>query len=97
VVNYLRCFGEHRNSFFDSIHLKPGGKALSDNLRAAIISLARHFDVDNIVEYTGCKRRTVERTLADYRRHGVVASEHMFAHLRGARRNLACRDVRVCL
>jgi hypothetical protein len=48
------------------------GKALSDDLRAAIIDLARHFDVDNIVEYTGCKRRTVERTLADYRRLGVV-------------------------
>jgi hypothetical protein len=35
-----------------------GGKALYDDLRAAIINLARHFDVDNIVEYTGCKRRT---------------------------------------
>ena len=73
------------------------GKVLSDDLRAAIINLARHFDVDNIVVYTGCKRRTVERTLADYRRHGVVAREHMFAHLRGARRNLTCRDVRVGL
>jgi len=73
------------------------GKFLSDDLGAAIINLARHFDVDNIVKYTDCKRRTVERTLADYRRHGVVAREHMFAYLRGARRNLTCRDVRVCL
>ena len=73
------------------------GKAPSDTFRAAIINLAGHFDVHNIVEYTGCKRRTVECTLADYQRHRAVAREHMFAHLRGARRDLTFRDVQVCL
>ena len=76
-------------AFFHNICMARG-KFLSDDLRAAIINLARHFDVDNMVEYTGCKRRTVEHTLADYQRHAVavVAREHMVAHLRGARRNL---------
>ena len=76
------------------------GKAPSDALWAAVVNLACHFDVDNIAKYTGCKRHTVEHTLADYQRHGVdwvVAREHMFPHLRGARRDLTCRDIRVCL
>jgi len=73
------------------------GKAPSDAFRAPIINLTRRFYVDNIIEYTGCRRRTVECTLTDYQRHRVVAREHMFAHLRGARRDLTFMDVRVCL
>ncbi|KAH7924314.1 hypothetical protein BV22DRAFT_1196045 [Leucogyrophana mollusca] len=70
------------------------GKALSDDLRGAILNMARLWDIDNIVEFTGCRRRTVERILADYRRKGTVAREHLAADLRGLKRSLTVQDVR---
>jgi hypothetical protein len=72
------------------------GRALSDNLRGAILNMARTLDVHSIVEYTGCKRRTVEWILSDYRKKGTVLRKHLAKELRGVKRSLRPSDVKVC-
>lgn len=72
------------------------GKPLSDDLRGAILNMARYLDVEAIKNYTGCARRTIERILADYRRRGTVMREHVHQTIRGNRRSLTGADVRVC-
>ena len=73
------------------------GRALSNDLRGAIVNMARSLDIDSIVRYTGCKRRTVERTLSDYRKKGTAARICLSKELRGAKRALRPADVRVRL
>lgn len=58
--------------------------------------MARSLDFNSIVQYTGCKRRTVERILSDYRKKGTAAQIHLSKELRGAKRALRPADVRVC-
>jgi len=70
------------------------GHALSDDLRGAILNMAHSLDVDNICKYTGCKKRTVQRILEDYRKKGSVIREHMRQETRGAKRRLTTGDIR---
>ncbi|KZP21981.1 hypothetical protein FIBSPDRAFT_860149, partial [Athelia psychrophila] len=66
------------------------GKPYSDDLREVIISLARHLDIDSIVQYTEgrCKHRSIERLLAEYRRKGLITCKCTAKNLRGAKRTL---------
>jgi transposase len=73
------------------------GQALFNDLRGAIVNMARSLDIDSIVQYTGCKRRTVERTLSDYRKKGTAVRVRLSKELCGAKRALRPADVRVCL
>jgi hypothetical protein len=72
------------------------GKSLSNDLRAAIVNLAYHFDVADIVKYTKCKKRTVQRIVNDYKRHCTALRPRLERELRGARRSLSLSDVTVC-
>jgi predicted transcriptional regulator len=72
------------------------GKALSDDLRGAILNMARTLDVHSICSYTNCKKRTVERVLEDYRKKGTVMREHLRLEMRGAKRSMSPGDIRVC-
>ncbi|KAK7054183.1 hypothetical protein R3P38DRAFT_1486142 [Favolaschia claudopus] len=69
------------------------GKSLSDDLRGAIFNMALTLDVPQICRYTGCKTRTVQRVLQDYRRKGTVMREHLQQEMRGAKRAMTCGDV----
>ena len=71
------------------------GQALSDDLRGAIVNMARSLDVESISQYTGCKRRTIERTLSDYRKKGTAVQTRVSKELWGAKRALGPTDVRV--
>jgi transposase len=73
------------------------GRALSNDLRGAIVNMAWSLDIDSIVQYTGCKRRTVERILSDYRKNGTTTRICLSKELRGAKRALRSADVEVCL
>jgi hypothetical protein len=72
------------------------GRALSDDLCGAIVNMARSLDVESISRYTGCKRRTIERTLSNYRKNGTAVRNRVSKELRGVRRALRPTDVRVC-
>jgi len=39
------------------------GKSLSDDLREVILNMACSLDIERIINYTGCKRRTIERII----------------------------------
>jgi len=73
------------------------GLPLSDDLRGVILYMVNIFDVETIVKYTGCKKRTVERVLADYRNNGTILRHHLQVaqELRGTKRSLTTTDVRV--
>ncbi|KAJ7145426.1 Homeodomain-like protein [Mycena crocata] len=70
------------------------GKVLSDDLRGAVTNMARSLDVYQICHYTGCKKRTVQRVLADYRTKGTVMREHLRMEMRGAKRSMSLADIR---
>ncbi|KAH7902893.1 Homeodomain-like protein [Hygrophoropsis aurantiaca] len=70
------------------------GKALSADLRLAVLNMARHWDVPNIVKFTGCKTRTVERILSDYRRKGTVLQDRHAGALQGLKKKLTTHDIR---
>ncbi|KAJ7301733.1 hypothetical protein DFH08DRAFT_640366, partial [Mycena albidolilacea] len=70
------------------------GKSLSDDLRGAILNMARTLDVYAICHYTGCKKRTVEGILEDYRKKGTVMREHLKLEMRGAKRSMSIGDIR---
>jgi len=69
----------------------PHGNRLSDDARWIIVNLAMHFDIKTIVSYSGCKQRTIERIIADYRKRGTV--DHEPSVLQGGRRALRPADV----
>jgi CRP-like cAMP-binding protein len=71
------------------------GKSLSDDLREVIINMACSLDIRNIINYTGCKRRTIERILSDYRQKGTVIRKNLTGNLRGRKRSLRARDAHV--
>ena len=74
------------------------GKALSDDLRDVLLHMAQCLDINTITCYTGCKRRTIERILSDYRKRGSVARQHLRKDtLRGNRRAMKDQDVQVSL
>ncbi|KAJ7601842.1 Homeodomain-like protein [Mycena rosella] len=70
------------------------GKPLSDDLRGAILNMARNFDLHEICHHTGCKKRTVQRVLEDYRKKGTVMREHLRLEMRGAKRIMSPGDIR---
>ncbi|KAJ6456076.1 Homeodomain-like protein [Mycena sanguinolenta] len=70
------------------------GKVMSDDLRGAILNMARTLDIANICHYTGCKTRTVQRILEDYRMKGTVMREHLKLEMRGAKRGMSSSDIR---
>ncbi|KAJ7246392.1 hypothetical protein C8J57DRAFT_1724803 [Mycena rebaudengoi] len=70
------------------------GKALSDDLRGTILNMALNLDIPTICRYTGCKTRTVERILEDYRKRGTVMQEHLQQEMRGRKRKMTNRDMR---
>ncbi|KAJ7163771.1 hypothetical protein C8R46DRAFT_1101532 [Mycena filopes] len=70
------------------------GKALSDDLRGVLLNMARSMDIPAICRQTGCKRRTVERVMEDYRKKGTVMREHLRLEMRGAKRSMATADIR---
>jgi len=72
------------------------GKALSDDLRDVLLHMAQSLDVNTITKYTGCKRRTIERILSDFRKMGSVARRHLRkGSLQGRRRTMKGQDVQV--
>ena len=73
------------------------GRPLSNDLRRAIVNMAQSLDIDSIIQYTGCKRRSIERILSDYHKKGTTARICHSKELRGAKRALKSADVRVCL
>jgi len=74
------------------------GKALSDDLRDVLLHMAQSLDINTITHYTGCKRRTVERILSDFRRTGSVSRQHLrLDPLQGRRRAVKDQDVQVSL
>ncbi|KAJ7194797.1 hypothetical protein GGX14DRAFT_377632 [Mycena pura] len=70
------------------------GKALSDDLRGAILNMSRFLDIPEICHYTNCKKRTVERILEDYHKKGTVMREHLRLEMRGAKRSMSAGDLR---
>ena len=44
----------------------PQGKPYSDDLRVALVNMARHLDIDSISCYTGCSQRVLKALLVDY-------------------------------
>ncbi|KAJ7735283.1 hypothetical protein DFH07DRAFT_780074 [Mycena maculata] len=70
------------------------GKSMSDDLRGAILNMARTLDIHQICHYTGCKTRTVQRILEDYRKKGSVMREHLRLEMRGAKRSMSGGDIR---
>ncbi|KAJ7221680.1 hypothetical protein GGX14DRAFT_388816 [Mycena pura] len=72
------------------------GKALSDDLRGAILNMSRFLDIPEICHYTNCKKRTVEHILEDYHKKGTVMREHLRLEMRGAKRSMSAGDLRVC-
>lgn len=71
------------------------GKAMSDDLRGAILNMARTLDIHQICHYTGCKTRTVQRIFEDYQKKGTVMREHLRLEMRGAKRSMSGGDIRV--
>lgn len=71
------------------------GKPLSDDLRGAILNMALTLDIPTICRYSGCKKRTVERVLEDYRKKGTVMREHLRQETRGRKRKMTHRDIGV--
>ncbi|KAJ7643280.1 hypothetical protein B0H17DRAFT_834714, partial [Mycena rosella] len=69
------------------------GKPLSNDLRGVILNMALSLDVPGICKYTGCKTRTVQRVLEDYRKKGTVMREHLRQEMRGAKRKMTNRDI----
>ena len=59
--------------------------------------MARSLDLNSIVQYSGCKRCTVERIISDYHKKGTAARICLSKELRGAKQVLWPADVRVCL
>jgi hypothetical protein len=72
------------------------GKAMSDDLRGVLLNMARTMGIDEICHKTGCKKRTVERVMEDYRKKGTVMREHLRLEMRGAKRSMTAGDVNVC-
>jgi hypothetical protein len=73
------------------------GKAMSDDLRVAIVNMAHHLSVENIITYTHCKRRTVQRVLSDFRKRQTALRPRLEREFRGAKRSLTLADVTVSL
>ena len=71
------------------------GKALSDDLRDVLLYMAQSLDISSITHYTGCKRRTIEQILADYRCKGTTARQPLRKMLQGRKRAMKDQDVRV--
>ena len=87
----LRAFVPH-SSFWHMVR----GKALSDDLRDVLLHMAQSLDISAITYYTGCKRRTIQQILSDYRKRGSVARQHLRKDtLRGHRRAMKGQDIRV--
>lgn len=60
--------------------------------------MAQSLDINTITYYTGCKRRTIERILLDFRKTGSVARQHLGkGSLKGRTRAMQRQDVRVRL
>ena len=72
------------------------GRALSDDLCGAIVNMAQYLDLESISQYSGCKRRTIECILSNYRKNGTAVRNQVSKELRGAKRTLGPTDVRVC-
>ncbi|GBE79738.1 hypothetical protein SCP_0209390 [Sparassis crispa] len=53
--------------------LMPRGKALSNDLRQVLVNMVCRLDLPKIVEYTQCKKHTVERMLQDYQHHHTAS------------------------
>ncbi len=70
-------------------------KPLSDDLRGAILAMARTHDVNTIVLQTGQKKHTIERILSDYCKKGTVMQQHLRKELRGAKQVLTVTDMNV--
>jgi len=73
------------------------GKQISDDLRETIVQMAKKLNILHIMHYTGHKRRTIERILSDFRRHGTGARQRRGIALRGRKRVLKTGDIRVSI
>jgi len=73
------------------------GKALSDDLRNVVLNLARRLDVDAIVDYTGLKKRTIQRIIEDYRKRRLVTRAHLVKSSGGRQRILTTGNMRVII
>lgn len=71
------------------------GRPLSDDLRAAIVHMAHSLDIDSIVHFSGCKKRTVQRVLAEFRDTGTSTRSRLRRQLCGPKRVLTRADVGV--
>ena len=50
----------------------PRGLALSDDARWILVYMAREFNIKTIEDYTGVKRRTIERVLSEFRKRSTA-------------------------
>ncbi|KAG9220399.1 hypothetical protein CCMSSC00406_0006664 [Pleurotus cornucopiae] len=69
------------------------GHKYSDDLRFAILNMARYLSHETIAQYTTTSTRTVSRVLGDYRKHGTVTRPQTRLELRGAKRRLSRDDL----
>lgn len=72
-------------------YIMTRGKRLSDDLRKSLVYMFRSCSLDEIVAYTGCKKRTVQRVLQQHR----TMQARPIRELRGRKRILTRTDVRV--
>ncbi|KAA1471656.1 hypothetical protein DENSPDRAFT_128964 [Dentipellis sp. KUC8613] len=65
------------------------GRRLSNDLREAVLTLARTLNVGTIAELTGCSERTIQRIVNAFRRRSRPAMRGLLAHeLQGAKQSL---------
>jgi Homeodomain-like domain len=80
-----------RDARNDLVHLllqhcaMAGRKRISDDLRWAIVRMRRALPIQEIMRFTGIKRRTIERILSEHRRLGAFIRDQ---HFRAGRKRI---------
>jgi hypothetical protein len=73
----------------------PRGRALSDDSRQILVHMSSSLSLDEIVKLSGIPKRTVERILAEVKRHGTTAHIKPPPCLLGAPRVLSQENIQV--
>ncbi|KAF8067598.1 hypothetical protein FPV67DRAFT_1416013 [Lyophyllum atratum] len=69
------------------------GHRLSKDLRQAIIHMYRTCSIDDIIKYTRCKKRTIQRILHQHRTRSVTGLRYSAQEMRGRKRVLTGLDI----
>ena len=73
----------------------PRGRALSDDARWIILQISAQMSIQDVKHHTSVKRRTIERILSDFRKHGTTNRQTIPQEIRGAPRVLTNDNVQV--